>query len=145
MPLKPRTIVNTISALVSYQKPSLGQKVAPFQSNICTQYLLLLTTLAAYALHRNDYLSLPIPNILGALCIALPPLAGVALETTISLLATANRPSSSTTKPLTLTTTSNTTNNNNNNRSRLSPSRAAQIQHAVVAILLIYETVSTLR
>ncbi|GAB7335587.1 hypothetical protein MBLNU13_g07920t1 [Cladosporium sp. NU13] len=114
MPLKPRTIVISLSAI----------------------YLLLLTTLAAYALHRNDFLSLPIPNILGALCIALPPLAGVALETTTSLLATANRTSTSTTKPLTLTTTSN-----NNNRPRLSPSRATQIQQTVVALLLIYETV----
>ncbi|KAM0703773.1 hypothetical protein Q7P35_009712 [Cladosporium inversicolor] len=108
MPLKPRTIVNMISAL----------------------YLLILTTLAAYALHRNDYLSLPIPNILGALCIALPPLAGVALETTISLIATANRASS---KPLALTTT-------NNNRNRLSPTRATQVQQTVFALLLIYET-----
>ena len=96
-----------------------------------TKYLLLLTTLAAYALHRNDYLSLPIPNILGALCIALPPLAGVALETTLSLIATANRAYS---KPLALTTT------NNNNRNRLSPARAAQIQQTVLALLLIYET-----
>ena len=71
--------------------------------------LLLLTTLAAYALHRNDYLSLPIPNILGALCIALPPLAGVALETTLSLIATANNTSTPKLHAL-------TTNNNNNKR-----------------------------
>ena len=86
-----------------------------------TKYLLLLTTLAAYALHRNDYLSLPIPNILGALCIALPPLAGVALETTLSLIATANNTSTPKLHAL-------TTNNNNNNRSRISPARATQIQ-----------------
>jgi hypothetical protein len=128
MPLKPRTIIISLSALVRPQKPP--NLKSPQTNTNPHQYLLLLTTLAAYALHRNDYLSLPIPNILGALCIALPPLAGVALETTISLLATANNNSS---KSLSLTTTTN-------NRSRISPARATQIQHSVLALLLIYET-----
>lgn len=50
-------------------------------------YLLALTTLAAYALHQTHAHNLPIPNILTALTVALPPLAGLALETSISLSA----------------------------------------------------------
>lgn len=47
-------------------------------------YLALLTGLAAYALHQTSYYSLPIPNSLSALAVALPPLAGIALESIIS-------------------------------------------------------------
>lgn len=49
------------------------------------QYLLALTVIAAYALHSSTIYSLPIPNAMPALTIALPPLAGIALETCISL------------------------------------------------------------
>lgn len=49
------------------------------------QYLLILTIIAAYALHSSTIYSLPIPNAISALTIALPPLAGIALETCISL------------------------------------------------------------
>lgn len=50
-----------------------------------TLYLLALTILAAYALHSTRLYTLPIPSLLTALTVALPPLAGIALETTISL------------------------------------------------------------
>ena len=50
-----------------------------------TLYLLALTCLAAYALHSTRLYTLPIPSLLTALTLALPPLAGIALETTISL------------------------------------------------------------
>jgi hypothetical protein len=49
------------------------------------QYLAALTALAAYALHSSHVYSLPIADILGGLSVALPALAGVALETVISL------------------------------------------------------------
>ena len=49
------------------------------------QYLLALVFIAAYALHSSHYYALPIPNILSGLAVALPPLAGIALETVISL------------------------------------------------------------
>ncbi|EME48649.1 hypothetical protein DOTSEDRAFT_162315 [Dothistroma septosporum NZE10] len=48
-------------------------------------YLLTLTILAVYTLHLSNYYSLPIPNVHSALTVALPPLAGIALETLISL------------------------------------------------------------
>ncbi|GAB7349201.1 hypothetical protein MBLNU459_g8129t1 [Dothideomycetes sp. NU459] len=48
-------------------------------------YLTLLTALAAYALHQTHTLSLPIPNTLSTLTLALPPLAGLALETSNAL------------------------------------------------------------
>lgn len=48
------------------------------------QYLLALTGLAGYALHSTNAYSLPIPNAQCALTIALPTLAGVALEIVIS-------------------------------------------------------------
>lgn len=53
-------------------------------TTISVFYLLLLTILAGYALHRNNTLSLPIPNVQAALTLALPPLAGIVLETLIS-------------------------------------------------------------
>jgi hypothetical protein len=43
-----------------------------------------LTIIAGYALHRANALALPIPNIQSAFTLALPPLAGFALETLIS-------------------------------------------------------------
>ena len=46
------------------------------------QYLAALTVLAAYALHSAHAYSLPIPDIICALTVALPPLAGVALSAT---------------------------------------------------------------
>ncbi|TKA30623.1 hypothetical protein B0A50_02343 [Salinomyces thailandicus] len=48
-------------------------------------YLAALTVLAAYALHSAHAYSLPIPSIACALTLALPPLAGVALETVLTL------------------------------------------------------------
>ncbi|OTA36534.1 hypothetical protein BTJ68_03704 [Hortaea werneckii EXF-2000] len=48
-------------------------------------YLAALTVLAAFALHHSHVYSLPIPDIVCALALALPPLAGVALETVLSL------------------------------------------------------------
>ncbi|KAK3698916.1 hypothetical protein LTR37_016703 [Vermiconidia calcicola] len=48
-------------------------------------YLLGLTILAAYALRSSHLYSLPIPDVVSACVVALPPLAGVALETVISL------------------------------------------------------------
>lgn len=53
-------------------------------TTISTIYLVLLTALAAYALHRTNSLSLPIPNVQSAFTLALPALAGIALETLIS-------------------------------------------------------------
>ncbi|KAF2169829.1 hypothetical protein M409DRAFT_64828 [Zasmidium cellare ATCC 36951] len=47
-------------------------------------YLAALTAIAAYALHQTNFYSLPIPNVLSALTVALPPLAGIALESIIS-------------------------------------------------------------
>lgn len=44
-----------------------------------------MTVLAAYALHSSHAYSLPIPDIIAGLALALPALAGVALETVISL------------------------------------------------------------
>lgn len=41
--------------------------------------------LGAYALHSTHVYSLPIPDVISALTITLPPLAGVALEAVISL------------------------------------------------------------
>lgn len=52
---------------------------------LSTLYLLALTILGAYALHSTRLYTLPIPSLLTALTVALPPLAGIALETTISL------------------------------------------------------------
>lgn len=48
------------------------------------QYLVALTIVAGYALHRANALSLPIPNIQSAMTVALPPLAGIALEAIFS-------------------------------------------------------------
>ena len=96
-----------------------------------TQYLLALTILAAYALHRNNALSLPIPNILAALTIALPSLAGVAIETATSLVTSANNSATSTSNSLTT----------NSKKPRISPARATQILHLTLAVLLVYETV----
>jgi len=106
---KPRTIVAALSVL----------------------YLLALTILAAYALHRNNALSLPIPNILAALTIALPSLAGVAIETATSLVTSANNSATSTSNSLTT----------NSKKPRISPARATQILHLTLAVLLVYETV----
>lgn len=49
------------------------------------QYLTGLTILAAYALHSSHVFSLPIPDLICALTLALPPLAGVGLETVLSI------------------------------------------------------------
>ena len=54
-------------------------------ANNLSQYLLALTALAAYALHSTHVYSLPIPDVISALTITLPPLAGVAVETVLSL------------------------------------------------------------
>ncbi|KAF2228200.1 hypothetical protein BDZ85DRAFT_229217 [Elsinoe ampelina] len=48
-------------------------------------WLGLLTILAAYALHSTNTHSLPIPNALSALTLALPPIAGITIETTNAL------------------------------------------------------------
>ncbi|TKA83405.1 hypothetical protein B0A55_00333 [Friedmanniomyces simplex] len=48
-------------------------------------YLAALSALAAYALHSSHVYSLPIPDIICALTLALPPLAGIVLETVLSL------------------------------------------------------------
>lgn len=50
-----------------------------------SQYLLALTALAGYALRSTHVYSLPIPDVVSALTITLPPLAGVALELVLSL------------------------------------------------------------
>ncbi|QIW97740.1 hypothetical protein AMS68_003258 [Peltaster fructicola] len=52
---------------------------------LSTIYLLVLTALAAYGLYSANDLSLPVPNILSALAVALPSLAGLALETSSSM------------------------------------------------------------
>ncbi|KAF2768672.1 hypothetical protein EJ03DRAFT_273808 [Teratosphaeria nubilosa] len=51
---------------------------------ISVLYLLALTIIGAFALHTAHAYSQPIPDILCALTVALPPLAGVALETILS-------------------------------------------------------------
>ena len=48
-------------------------------------YLAALTVLAGYALHSSNKYTLPIPHIIGALTIALPPLAGLAVEAVLAL------------------------------------------------------------
>ncbi|KAK4953280.1 hypothetical protein LTR10_008989 [Elasticomyces elasticus] len=48
-------------------------------------YLSALSALAAYALHSSHVYSLPIPDVICALTLALPPTAGIALETVLSL------------------------------------------------------------
>lgn len=48
-------------------------------------YLSALTALAAYALRASHIYSLPIPDILCALTVALPALAGMSFETLLSL------------------------------------------------------------
>jgi len=53
-------------------------------TSLSVLYLTILTLLAAYALHQTTTYSLPIPTILSALTVALPPLAGITLETLIS-------------------------------------------------------------
>ncbi|KAM0721027.1 hypothetical protein Q7P37_003312 [Cladosporium fusiforme] len=109
MPLKPRTLVTILSTI----------------------YLLSLTSLAAYALHKSNHLTLPVPNILGALAIALPPLAGLALETTTSLVKATNQ-TTPTSNPLSLTP---------NRPAKITASRANLILNLTIAFLLIYETV----
>lgn len=47
--------------------------------------------MAAYALQTSNALTLPVPNILSALGLALPPLAGLALETSLSMTTAAAR------------------------------------------------------
>ncbi|KAF4550231.1 Hypothetical protein D9617_18g034220 [Elsinoe fawcettii] len=44
-----------------------------------------LTIIAAYALHSSSNFSLPIPNALSALTLALPPIAGITIETSNAL------------------------------------------------------------
>ncbi|KAI7084272.1 hypothetical protein KC356_g6905 [Hortaea werneckii] len=73
-----------------------------------------LTVLAAFALHHSHVYSLPIPDIVCALALALPPLAGVALETVLSL---------------------------DSHLARKGQVHASRIFQATVAAFLIYETV----
>ncbi|KAI7197778.1 hypothetical protein KC363_g16 [Hortaea werneckii] len=77
-------------------------------------YLAALTVLAAFALHHSHVYSLPIPDIVCALALALPPLAGVALETVLSL---------------------------DSHLARKGQVHASRIFQATVAAFLIYETV----
>lgn len=56
-----------------------------YRANQALQYLAGLTILAALALHSAHAYALPIPDITCALTVALPTLAGVALETIITL------------------------------------------------------------
>ncbi|PNS16950.1 hypothetical protein CAC42_4914 [Sphaceloma murrayae] len=44
-----------------------------------------LTIIAAYALHSSSKYALPIPNALSALALALPPIAGITIETSNAL------------------------------------------------------------
>lgn len=53
-------------------------------TGVSVAYLVLLTILAAYGLHRSNAYNLPIPNWLSAFIVALPPLAGIALESLVS-------------------------------------------------------------
>lgn len=48
-------------------------------------WLLALTILAGYALYTSHIYNLPIPNTLSALTLALPPIAGLVLETSSAL------------------------------------------------------------
>ncbi|GAB7337054.1 hypothetical protein MBLNU457_g2462t1 [Dothideomycetes sp. NU457] len=48
-------------------------------------WLLVLTILAGYALYTSHIYNLPIPNTLSALTLALPPIAGLVLETSSAL------------------------------------------------------------
>ncbi|RMX84512.1 hypothetical protein D0867_15977 [Hortaea werneckii] len=77
-------------------------------------YLAALTVLAAFALHHSHVYSLPIPDIVCALALALPPLAGVGLETVLSL---------------------------DSHLARKGQVHASRIFQATVAAFLIYETV----
>ncbi|KAK5175065.1 uncharacterized protein LTR77_000202 [Saxophila tyrrhenica] len=52
---------------------------------ISVVYLLIPTILAAYALRSSHTYSLPIPDVISALAIALPPLAGIALEIVLAI------------------------------------------------------------
>ncbi|EMC95456.1 hypothetical protein BAUCODRAFT_542127 [Baudoinia panamericana UAMH 10762] len=53
-------------------------------TGVSVVYLSALTALAAYALHSAHVYSLPIADIIAGLCVALPPLAGIALEAVIA-------------------------------------------------------------
>lgn len=76
-----RQLLTTLSVFVS--SPSKFSSRADTDGHH-VQYLAALTILAAYALHQTNTYSLPIPTILSALTVALPPLAGITLETLIS-------------------------------------------------------------
>lgn len=73
-----------IALSIAVQRPLHPSQTSPSLTRPL-QYLLALTIIAAYALHSSTTFSLPIPNAIPALTIALPPLAGIALETCISL------------------------------------------------------------
>lgn len=79
-----------------------------------SQYLAGLTAIACYALYSSNVYSLPLANIIGALGVALPPLAGVALSIVTGLNSDLAR------------------------KGHLQTSRVFQI---VIAFFLVYETV----
>jgi hypothetical protein len=80
-------------------------------NHLSIKYLLTLTILAAYALRQIALLSLPIPAVHSALTLALPPLAGISLETIISSLP------------------------------RMRPNHSSKLLQAVNSVFLIYESV----
>jgi len=82
-------------------------------------HLVILTILAAYALHLTRYYSLPIPTILSAFTLALPPVAGLALSSATSL---------------------RTLNTSRNPLNRKNPQAAATWFYVTILVLAIYET-----
>ncbi|KAK3060536.1 hypothetical protein LTS18_008327 [Coniosporium uncinatum] len=82
-------------------------------------HLLILTALAAYALHLTRYYSLPIPTILSAFTLALPPVAGLALSSATSL---------------------RTLNTSRASLTRKNPQAAATWFYVTILVLIIYET-----
>ncbi|KAK5136007.1 hypothetical protein LTR08_004261 [Meristemomyces frigidus] len=76
-------IVTTLSVLVS--AVTQEQELHSHKLTTNAQYVAALTALAAYALHSAHAYALPIPDIICALTVALPPLAGVALSATHTL------------------------------------------------------------
>lgn len=69
---------------IRHRTPSPSSLPTP-STNRYHQYLGILTIIAAYASHSSSTYHLPIPNSLTALTLALPPVAGLTIETSNAL------------------------------------------------------------
>lgn len=71
--------------IVAASTETMGISRRQIVTALSVVYLSALTILAAFALHSAHVYSLPIADIVAALAVALPPLAGVAMEAVINL------------------------------------------------------------